>query len=296
MGLGGGGDPGAPPFGSVTGYWPRIFCHARALTSAGGESCIRRRGLLGFAEFSTLEPVLIAARGEPRRCLVGGRCKQWNIVVTDNSGLLVLMDDAILKGEVHNGREVRIYGYVEGSIATAVLVVHEGGRCYGTFRADSADIAGAVQGDIFVKNLINIQPTGDVAGNVHYGHLAMQHGASLSADVHNVPPTIAGDLNVSVHRGGSVVVTTTDLTALDPDDTPDHLIYRITNVRNGYLALAGRPTAPVAGFTQAELLAGQVMFVHDGTSAAAASFEAVVADHAGATSGAAKTVSVAVLS
>ena len=214
--------------------------------------------------------------------------------VTDNPGVLVLKDDAILKGEVRKCRQLHVYGYFEGAIAADTLVVHEGGRCYGTVRSNTADIAGQVQGDVFINNLISIRATGDVAGNVHYGQIAMQHGASLHADMRNVPPTIAGDLNVSVHRGGSVVVTTMDLTALDPDDTPDHLVYQISNVRNGYLAFAGRPAAAVAGFTQADLAAGQIMFVHDGTSAAA-SFDAVVADHTGATSGAAKTVSVEVI-
>ena len=224
----------------------------------------------------------------------GGR-DEWIEAVTDNRGVLVLRDDAILQGEVRNCRLMHIFGYVEGTVTTDELVIHEGGRCYGTVRAGSADIAGAVQGEVFVKNLINIQSTGDVAGNVHYGQLAMQHGGSLSADLRNVPPAIAGDLSVTVHRGGSVVVTTSDLTALDPDDTPDHLVYRISNVRHGYLALAVKPSAPVVGFTQADLLAGQVVFIHDGTLAPAASFDAVVADHTGATSGAAKTVSVAVI-
>ena len=215
--------------------------------------------------------------------------------MTDNRGLLILRDDAIFKGEIRNGGQVQIYGYVEGTIATADLVIHEGGRFYGTVRTGSADVAGAVQGDVFVTNLINIQSTGDVAGNVHYGHLSMQHGGNLSADLRNVPPTLAGDFQVEVYRGGSVVVSTSDLTALDPDDTPDHLAYRISNVRNGYLALVAKPSDPVLGFTQADLMAGQVMFVHDGTPAPAASFDAVVADHTGATSGAAKTVSVAVV-
>ena len=39
---------------------------------------------------------------------------------------------------------------------------------------------------------------------------------------------------------------------------------------------------------------GTVLFRHDGTNAANASFDVVVADHAGATSGAAQTVNVSV--
>jgi cytoskeletal protein CcmA (bactofilin family) len=215
--------------------------------------------------------------------------------VTDNRGVFVLRDDAIFKGEVRNCERMEVFGYVEGTINTDNLVIGQGGRCYGTMRAGSADIAGQIQGDVFVKNLINIQSTGDVAGNVHYGHISMQHGGSLHADMRNVPPLLAGDLHVQVYRGGSVVVSTADLTAFDPTETPDHLQYRVTNVRNGYLALMAKPAAPVNGFTQADLNAGQVMFVHDGTPATAASFDTVVADHTGLSSGAAQTVSVAVV-
>ncbi len=216
--------------------------------------------------------------------------------MTDHRGVLVLLQDAIIKGEVRNCREFHLYGYVEGTIAADELIIYEGGRCYGTIRAGSARIAGALQGDVFVKNLITIQRTGDVAGQVQYGSLSMEHGGNLSADLRNVPPTMAGDLSVSVRRGSSVVVSTMDLTALDPDDAPEHLLYQITNVRNGYLALSGTPSTPVCVFTQADLQAGRVMFVHDGAIAApAASFDAVVADHSGATSGAAKTVNVEVV-
>ena len=218
------------------------------------------------------------------------------MAVTEHRGVLVLLQDAIIKGEVRNCRQFHLYGYVEGTIAADELIIYEGGRCYGTVRAGTAQIAGALQGDVYVKNLITIQRTGDVAGQVQYGQLAMEHGGNLSADLRNVPPTLAGDLSVSVRRGSSVVVTTMDLTALDPDDAPEQLLYQITNVRNGFLALSGQPSSPVYVFTQADLQSGRVMFVHDGAiSAPAASFDAVVADHTGATSGAARTVNVQVL-
>jgi hypothetical protein len=98
-----------------------------------------------------------------------------------------------------------------------------------------------------------------------------------------------------VRRGGSVPVTTTDLTALDPDDVPDNLLYRVSNVRNGYLAMMATPGNPVQGFTQSDLQAGRVLFVHNGGAAKIASFDAVVSDLAGATSGAPRTVTVDVI-
>jgi cytoskeletal protein CcmA (bactofilin family) len=214
--------------------------------------------------------------------------------VSDYRGMFVLSQDCVLKGEVRNCRQAHLHGYVEGTVYADDLIVHEGGRCYGTVRAGTATIAGTLQGDVFVKNLIRIDSGGDVTGNIHYGQLAMETGGHLSADLHNVPPSLSGDMSVSVRRGGSVVVSTQDLTALDPDDRADQLNYRITTVRNGYLALSQSPNAAVYGFTQEDLAAGRVMFVHDGAHEAVASFDAVVADHTGATSGPAQTVSVAV--
>jgi hypothetical protein len=51
----------------------------------------------------------------------------------------------------------------------------------------------------------------------------------------------------------------------------------------------------VTSFKQADIEAARVQFVHDGTDGNWASFDVVVVDGAGAASGAAQTVKVAVL-
>ena len=86
-------------------------------------------------------------------------------------------------------------------------------------------------------------------------------------------------------------ITPQDLTAYDPDDTAQNLTFTISNARNGFITLAGGRT-PVSRFTQADLTSGKVSFTHDGTNTQAASFDVVVADRSGATSGAAQTVKV----
>jgi hypothetical protein len=62
------------------------------------------------------------------------------------------------------------------------------------------------------------------------------------------------------------------------------------------VALAGAPKRAATRFTQADLQSGQVLFAHDGSSSNAASFDVVVADRSGASSGSAQTVKVAVRS
>lgn len=211
-------------------------------------------------------------------------------------GLLVISADTFLKGEVRNCRQIEIYGYVEGNLSANQLLVREGGKFYGTARADSADIQGTIQGEVTVKHLISIRSNGSVSGNVQYGQLAMEAGGNLSADVHNVPPTIGGDLELTVGKGGSVRLTVQDLTAIDPDDKAKDLTFTVSRPRNGFVALSDAPARSISKFNQAELESGRVLFVHDGTTATSASFDVVAADKAGATSGLAQTLKVAVTS
>ena len=208
-----------------------------------------------------------------------------------NSGVLIVREDTAIKGEIRNCRQLEVYGYIEGDIAAGNVLVHQGGRCYGTIKSESAEVRGDMQGEVVVKNLISIKSSGSVSGNVRYGKLALEQGGNLSAEVKNVPPSLAGDLDLSVSRGKSVRITQQDLTALDPDDTAQNLTFTISNARNGYITMAGG-RSPITRFTQADLASGKVSFTHDGTNTQAASFDVVVADRSGATSGAAQTVKV----
>jgi cytoskeletal protein CcmA (bactofilin family) len=214
--------------------------------------------------------------------------------VVAHQGVLVVQEDTIIKGEIRNCRQMEVYGYVEGDVAADNLLIHPSGQCYGTVKTESAEIRGKLQGDVVVKHLISIRDSGSVSGNVQYGALAMEAGGSLSAEVRNVPPTLAGDLDLTVARGRSVAITLEDLHAVDPDDDARDLVFSVSNPRNGFVSLASAPGRPAAKFTQADLEGGRVSFAHDGTATQAASFDVVVTDHSGATSGRPQTVKVTV--
>jgi len=208
------------------------------------------------------------------------------------AGDAIIQEDTIIKGKIRNCRQMEIRGYFEGDLAAEDVLVRPGGTFYGTLKSDTADVAGSVQGEVFVKSLISIRSSGTVNGNVRYGQLAMEMGADLSAELRNVPPKLAGDLDISVKRGKSVVITTDDVTAVDPDDTPDHLTYTVTNPLNGFVAITHKEDNAIYSFTQANIEAGLVVFCHDGSDGNTASFDLVVADDSGATSGRAQTVHV----
>ena len=212
--------------------------------------------------------------------------------------MLIVTEDTVIRGvrELRNCRQLEVFGYLEGDVAAKSVLVHPNGRLFGKLKSDNATIHGTLQGEVVVKNLMDIRSSGNVSGNIQYGKLALEMGGNLSAEVRNVPPTLAGDMQIEVSRGGSVPITLQDLNALDPDDNARDLRFSVSGVRNGYLALANAPRRSVTSFTQADLESGQVTFVHDGRGMGPASFDIVVADRSGGTSGAPQTVTVAVRS
>ena len=209
-------------------------------------------------------------------------------------GTMVVHKDTAIKGAIRNCQLIEIYGYVEGEIAAQNLVIREGGKVFGRIRAEAAEVHGILQGNAFVKNLMTIGRVGSVTGNVQYGQLAMELGAELSADVRNVPPAIFGDLDLTVARGQAVRITVADLTAVDPDDGAASLTYTVSAPANGFVEMADAPNVAVITFTQADLEGNKVSFRHDGSMQTVASFNVIVTDHAGASSGAPATVHVTV--
>lgn len=214
--------------------------------------------------------------------------------MSDNRGLLIIGEGAVLKGDVKSGRRVEIWGYVEGGVTASEVVVQEGGKLFGQVKSDSAEVRGTLQGDVRVQQLIAIKSTGTASGHIKYGRMSMEEGGELIANVRNIPPSIGGDLDLTVSKGRAVRITLADLNALDPDNKPEDLTFEISNTANGFVTLDTMPKQPVSTFSQADLESGRVYFAHDGSEAATAKFDVTVTDLSGASSGVAKTVNVAV--
>lgn len=214
--------------------------------------------------------------------------------MSERDGIVIVNADTAIKGSIRNCKRLEISGYVEGDATTAALIVHEGGVFYGQAKAGTAEVSGTLQGDVVVDGLIKIHGSGVVSGNVHYGRLSMDQGANLTAEVRNVPPRLLGDYEITVARGRSARITTDDVTAFDPDDKASDLVFTVTNETHGFVSITGNSKGPARTFTQADLMSGRVLFQHDGSGATAASFDVMVADKSGSTSGAPQTVKVVV--
>ena len=164
-------------------------------------------------------------------------------------------------------------------------MVGEGGSFNGTIRVDTADVHGTLRGDVSVRNLLTISASGDVEGEIAYGQLALAAGSNLVADLKNVPPEMGGDFEIEVVRGGSVKITQEDLHATDAEDGASALTYTAMNLLNGHLALTDMPQQSIESFTQADIDAGNILFVHGGGETMNAGFDVVVVDSQGASAG-----------
>lgn len=212
--------------------------------------------------------------------------------MSQQSGVMIVMEHTSLSGKIGNCRSLEVYGYIDGEVNADRIIVHDTGRLYGTVNAGDIEVNGDLQGEVKVANLIKIGRIGSVSGNVQYGQMAVEAGGNLTADVRNVPPNIAGDLDVTVRRGQFVRITPMDLTAIDPDDTAQDLVFTVSGANAGFIAREGAATVPLSTFTLAELQSGTIMFVHDGSSGDKAGFDVVVTDAQGANSGDPQTVNV----
>jgi cytoskeletal protein CcmA (bactofilin family) len=198
--------------------------------------------------------------------------------MSEYDGVVIISKDTAIKGSIRNCKRLEVSGYVEGDVTTTALIVHEGGVFHGQAKTGSAEVSGLLQGDIVVDGLMKIHSIGTVNGNVHYGRLSMDAGAHL----------------IAVVRGRSARITTADITAFDPDDTAANLAFSVSNEQHGMVTVTGAGKGRAQAFTQADLTSGRVLFQHDGSATPRASFDVVVTDHAGGTSGAPQTVTVTV--
>ena len=117
--------------------------------------------------------------------------------MSEADGRMTIMPGTHFTGQVRGGKRVETRGTADGSIVTRHLVIGEGGSFDGSLRVDSAEVHGKVRGNVSVRNLLSISATGDVEGDIQYGQLALAAGSNLVADLHNVPPELAGDFELS---------------------------------------------------------------------------------------------------
>ena len=97
-----------------------------------------------------------------------------------NSGTFsVFGPDVIIHGNVEASADLHVDGSVIGDISCAALVQGEGSRIVGEVNAQSARLAGTIEGRIEAAELV-ILKTARILGDVSYETLTIEQGAQVN--------------------------------------------------------------------------------------------------------------------
>ena len=119
-------------------------------------------------------------------------------------------------------------------------------------------------------------------------------GTAPVADV-NFPPVLAVNTGVTVNEGAQAGITSAILLTTDADHPAAQITYTLQGLpAHGRIELTTAPGTAVNSFTQAQVDAGLVRYVHDGSETTADTVVFIISDAAGASTTAA-TLNIAVL-
>lgn len=123
-------------------------------------------------------------------------------------------------------------------------------------------VAGAIQ---FVHDNTDTPPAYTLRVTDSEGGFAERTlGANLSFTPENDVPNFQIN-TLTLDEGATFVLDNANLFTTDEESGPANLTYRVQSVANGRFALASAPTAAITSFTQAQVTAREIVFVHDGS-------------------------------
>lgn len=112
-------------------------------------------------------------------------------------------------------------------------------------------------------------------------HLQRPAGASMAGpqtseaftitvrDVNERPPQPQASIPLQLTQGSHASISRAQLSVVDPDSAPGEIEYEVQQApHNGFLSLLGAGAGPVSHFTQADVDAGRLAFVANGSSVA----------------------------
>ena len=136
----------------------------QGLTSSSESSTTLPASLTRAGQASTQAAAAPTAEGSSAKLTVGPNIKLKGVEITDCDTLVV-------------------EGTVEATMDSRVIHIAEQGAFSGSADIDIAEIHGAFDGKLTVRQKLVIHSTGRVTGTVRYGRLVIEDGGQLAGDV-----------------------------------------------------------------------------------------------------------------
>ena len=120
----------------------------------------------------------------------------------------------------------------------------------------------------------NMSGTATITVSVNDGIATTSTSFQVTVNAVNDPAILITNSPLTVNEGANAIIGSTLLSATDVDNTAQDIIYTVvTSPLHGRLAFASSPATAISGFTQADIDAGNVIYVHDGSNTSSDSFD-----------------------
>lgn len=116
----------------------------------------------------------------------------------------VIGPDVVISGNVNASAELHVEGRIEGDVDCAGLIQGTESHIVGGVTAESARLAGAIEGTVRVRQL-TVERSARITGDVEYENITIENG---------------GHIDGRMRRIGAPTVTATPLIAADPARAP----------------------------------------------------------------------------
>ena len=97
----------------------------------------------------------------------------------------VLGADVVITGNIAATADLHIDGRVDGDVNCGSLVQGTESRIHGAVKAETARLAGAIEGSVSVRQL-TIERAARITGDVEYETIAIENGASIDGRLKHV--------------------------------------------------------------------------------------------------------------
>ena len=105
-------------------------------------------------------------------------------VAQEPGSKLIVGPNIKLKGvEITDCDTLVVEGMVEATMDSRVMQIAEQGSFKGSAEIDIAEIHGAFDGDLVVRDKLVIHATGRVTGKIRYGKIVIEEGGQLSGEI-----------------------------------------------------------------------------------------------------------------
>jgi len=110
-------------------------------------------------------------------------------------GFSVIGPDVVVTGSVRATADLHVEGRIEGDLDCGNLVLGADATVQGMVRADSARIAGGIEGSVAIRQLV-VESGARIAGDVDYESISIENGAQIDGRLRHTANLKAAPVNV----------------------------------------------------------------------------------------------------